>query len=116
MLIYWNTPNSQKGGYEMPVDITWYVNAAFQVDTGKEILWFDPSVNKNGASPIRVEDINEPADFVFTNYGDPGHFINSVEVASAGVTEFLFITSPLKIIGATGSPVRPLAVVIKERK
>lgn len=36
------------------------------------------------------------------------------EIASAGVTEFLFIMSPLKIVGATGSPVRPLALVIKE--
>jgi len=36
------------------------------------------------------------------------------EIASAGVTEFLFIMSPLKIVGATGSPVRPLALVTKE--
>jgi kynurenine formamidase len=34
------------------------------------------------------------------------------EIASAGVTEFLFIMSPLKIVGATGSPVRPIALVI----
>jgi len=33
------------------------------------------------------------------------------ELASAGVREFLFILSPLKLVGATGSPVRPLAVV-----
>ena len=64
----------------MPVDITWYDNAAFRIDTGQEILWFDPSVNKNADSPIRVEDINEAADFVFTTHGDPGHFVNSVEV------------------------------------
>jgi L-ascorbate metabolism protein UlaG (beta-lactamase superfamily) len=89
MLIYRNTPNSQKGGYEMPVDITWYDNAAFRVDTGKEILWFDPSVNKNTASPIRVEDINEPADFVFTTHGDPGHFVNSVEVAQRTGARFV---------------------------
>lgn len=33
------------------------------------------------------------------------------ELAANGVTEFLFVLSPLKLVGATGSPVRPLAVV-----
>ena len=33
------------------------------------------------------------------------------ELAEAGVREFLFILSPLKIVGGTGSPARPLAVV-----
>ncbi|TYL45055.1 cyclase family protein [Nocardioides sp. BGMRC 2183] len=32
-------------------------------------------------------------------------------LARAGVHEFLFVMSPLKLFGATGSPVRPLAVV-----
>lgn len=33
------------------------------------------------------------------------------ELAAAGVAEFTFLLSPLNILGATGSPVRPLAVV-----
>ncbi|GAB3462979.1 cyclase family protein [Actinophytocola sediminis] len=33
------------------------------------------------------------------------------QVAAAGVHEFLFVLSSLKLVGATGSPVRPLAVV-----
>lgn len=33
------------------------------------------------------------------------------EIAAAGVHEFLFVCSPLPLVGATGSPVRPLAVV-----
>ncbi|MCA1834106.1 MAG: cyclase family protein [Actinomycetota bacterium] len=33
------------------------------------------------------------------------------ELAAAGVREFVFILSPLKFVGGTGSPVRPLAVV-----
>ena len=33
------------------------------------------------------------------------------ELAAAGVHEFIFVLSPLPIVGATGSPVRPLAVV-----
>lgn len=32
-------------------------------------------------------------------------------LAAAGVAEFAFVLSPLKIVGGTGSPVRPLAVV-----
>jgi kynurenine formamidase len=32
-------------------------------------------------------------------------------LSAAGVTEFLFVLAPLPLVGATGSPVRPLAVV-----
>jgi kynurenine formamidase len=37
--------------------------------------------------------------------------LNLEELAAAGVAEFLFVALPLKIRGATGSPVRPIAVV-----
>jgi kynurenine formamidase len=37
--------------------------------------------------------------------------LNLEELAKAGVKEFLFVALPLKIEGATGSPVRPIAVV-----
>lgn len=37
--------------------------------------------------------------------------LNLEELARDCIKEFLFILSPLKIVGATGSPVRPLAVV-----
>jgi kynurenine formamidase len=37
--------------------------------------------------------------------------LNLEELATAGVREFLFVALPLKIEGATGSPVRPVAVV-----
>ena len=33
------------------------------------------------------------------------------ELAAASISEFTFVLSPLKLVGATGSPVRPLAVV-----
>ncbi|EXG81629.1 cyclase family protein [Cryptosporangium arvum] len=33
------------------------------------------------------------------------------ELAAAGVAEFTFVLAPLKLLGATGSPVRPLALV-----
>jgi len=34
------------------------------------------------------------------------------ELADAGAREFLFVASPLKLVGGTGSPVRPLAIAI----
>lgn len=37
--------------------------------------------------------------------------MNLAEIAANGVREFLFVLAPLKIVGGTGSPVRPLAVV-----
>jgi kynurenine formamidase len=37
--------------------------------------------------------------------------LNLEELAGAGISEFLFIALPLPIVGATGSPVRPLAIV-----
>jgi kynurenine formamidase len=45
------------------------------------------------------------------------HGIHIIEVmkldtlAAEGVTEFLFTLAPLNIVGGTGAPVRPLAVV-----
>jgi kynurenine formamidase len=39
--------------------------------------------------------------------------MNLTELALSGATEFLFVLSPLNIVGATGSPARPLAVVFK---
>jgi kynurenine formamidase len=37
------------------------------------------------------------------------------DLAKDQVYEFLFITSPLKLRGATGSPIRPLAISIQHR-
>jgi kynurenine formamidase len=36
--------------------------------------------------------------------------LNLEELAAAGVSEFLFVALPLRIRGATGSPVRPVAI------
>jgi kynurenine formamidase len=56
--------------------------------------------------------------------GLPGHRLLIVErgihiievldleaIAAAGVAEFVFVVSPLKLTGGTGSPVRPIAIV-----
>jgi kynurenine formamidase len=42
--------------------------------------------------------------------------LNLEELAAAGATEFLFVAAPLRIEGATGAPVRPLALVTERRR
>lgn len=37
--------------------------------------------------------------------------LNLEDAASRGLTEFVFIAAPLRIVGGTGSPIRPIAVV-----
>ncbi|WP_433558886.1 cyclase family protein [Pseudonocardia xinjiangensis] len=37
--------------------------------------------------------------------------LNLEDAAEQGLTEFLFVLAPLRIVGGTGSPVRPVAVV-----
>lgn len=42
------------------------------------------------------------------------HIVETMQLTpllEAGATEFLFVLTPLRIVGATGSPVRPLAVL-----
>ncbi len=73
----------------MPLQVIWFDNAAFRVACGNDIFWFDPSVNKNADSPIRVGDIQEPAKLVFTTHGDPGHFVNSIEITQKTGARFV---------------------------
>lgn len=37
--------------------------------------------------------------------------LNLIELAASGHRTFLFVALPLKLVGATGSPIRPLAIV-----
>lgn len=37
--------------------------------------------------------------------------LNLEDASARGLTEFLFIVAPLRIVGGTGSPIRPIAVV-----
>ena len=41
----------------------------------------------------------------------PSAAVVPAALAAAGVQEFVFVLAPLKIVGGTGSPVRPLALV-----
>jgi kynurenine formamidase len=40
--------------------------------------------------------------------------MNFEEIAAAGVYEFTFVAIPLRLVGATGSPIRPLALVSRD--
>lgn len=40
--------------------------------------------------------------------------LNLEELAASGIREFFFVMVPLKIVGATGSPVRPIAIAPAE--
>ncbi|HYL23424.1 MAG TPA: cyclase family protein, partial [Burkholderiales bacterium] len=72
-----------------------------------------------GADNFAVEAIPFPKGEVFPvhqtvlrGYGVPlieGLVLDSL--ARAGATEFLFMASPLPIVGGTGSPIAPLAVL-----
>ena len=75
----------------MALTIIWFDNGAFRIGYRERVLWLDPSINKNPDSPIKTADLNEQADFVFTTHGDPGHFINSVEIAQK--TGALFVAA-----------------------
>lgn len=37
--------------------------------------------------------------------------MNLTDLVATGVNEFLFVAAPLKLVGATGSPTRPLAII-----
>ncbi len=37
--------------------------------------------------------------------------MNLEELAAEGIDEFALVLAPLRLVGATGSPVRPLAIV-----
>ena len=38
------------------------------------------------------------------------------DLAASGAREFLFVSLPLKLVGATGSPTRPVAIIPQEGK
>ncbi len=65
--------------------------------------WLAPGAG-HGALPVHVILLVENGIHII-------EVLDLEELAVAGVREFLFVCSPLKLVGATGSPVRPLALV-----
>jgi kynurenine formamidase len=90
--------------------------------TGAVSRWLaDVGVHSVGADNMAWDRIDEPDPELGISL--PGHVILLVErgihilenlfledLAAAGIHEFTFICLPLKIRGATGSPVRPIAI------
>ena len=75
----------------------------FAVGADNSAIEVLPSVIPERAQPVHVELIVERGIYLI-------EWVGLEEMASAAVSEFLFICLPLKIRGATGSLVRPVAV------
>jgi kynurenine formamidase len=75
----------------------------FAVGCDNSAIEVMPSVVPGRAQPVHVELIVERGIYLI-------EWVGLEELAAAGVAEFLFICLPLKIKGATGSLVRPVAV------
>lgn len=76
------------------------------VCTGAETVAFEQIIAGRGHTllPVHVHLLVEAGINII-------EMLNLTDLAAAGVSEFTFVLAPLKIVGATGSPVRPLAVV-----
>jgi kynurenine formamidase len=73
---------------------------------GADTIAFDqvlPGVGHSGLQGHRILLIQNGINII--------EVLNLEELAADSVREFLFVLTPLKILGATGSPVRPVAVV-----
>jgi Predicted metal-dependent hydrolase len=77
--------------------------AAAIVATGADTM---PYENAPGQRPleVHVELIPKAGIFIF-------EMMDLRELAASGAHEFLFIAAPLRIAGATGSPINPLAIL-----
>jgi kynurenine formamidase len=89
-------------------------------DLGAARWLAERGVHAVGSDTLAFEHIPNDADpltlpvhvFLLTQAGV--HIIEVMdleEIAAADVHEFVFVCSPLKLVGATGSPVRPLALI-----
>jgi kynurenine formamidase len=90
--------------------ITWEV-AAYLADRGVVVVGADteslevvPSVDPTNPHPTHIELLNKRGVHIM-------EMVYQEELARDQVYEFLFVMSPLKIRGASGSLIRPLAVV-----
>lgn len=94
-------------------------------DSGVSQWLADASVRAVGADNVAWDWIEGVDEFVGSSL--PGHVILLVrhgihiienlfleDLAAAGAREFIFVCLPLKFRGATGSPVRPIAIVGEE--
>ncbi len=104
---HWDTPDTfcgQRGGAPGPgVDAAdWLIEAGVRV-TGAETIAYEVIAPGDGHAVLPVHR---------RLLVDSGIYIIEVlDLRLLDVNEFLFVAVPLKIVGATGSPIRPLALI-----
>lgn len=62
------------------MEITWLGHACFRVRHDGDVLYFDPFIEGNPASPISVDEVDE-ADWVLVTHGHDDHYSDAVAVA-----------------------------------
>lgn len=83
-----------------------WISAQGAVCTGAETVAYEQILAGRGHAllPVHVHLLVEQGINIV-------EMLNLTELAADGVHEFTFVIAPLRIVGATGSPVRPLALV-----
>ena len=83
-----------------------WISAQGAVCTGAETVAYEQILAGRGHAllPVHVHLLVEQGINIV-------EMLDLTALAAAGVSEFTFVLAPLKIVGATGSPVRPLALV-----
>jgi kynurenine formamidase len=91
--------------------------AGLSYDGAELLAHFSPSVIGSDNAIVEVEPSGRPGEpqpvhrLMIRDLGVPlMEWVNLEQLAKAGVYEFLFIAAPLRIAGATGSLIRPLAL------
>jgi kynurenine formamidase len=108
--VHWRDPETFVGhhhGVPGPDEsaATWLAERRIRV-TGAETIAYECIYPERGHALLPVHRI------LLVEHGI--HIIEVLDLtalARAGVSEFLFVVTPLKVVGATGVPVRPIAVV-----
>ncbi len=103
----WDDPDVYLRGAGMSAGASeWLAHRQVLAAGADNVAWDSPSVSEpeRGSLPGHVVLIVRHGIYIIEN-------VRLEELAEAGQREFVFICLPLKMVGVTGSPVRPLAVV-----
>jgi kynurenine formamidase len=108
--VHWNSPETFIGhadGVPGPDESAaqWMIDRGARI-TGAETIAYEAIYPGRGHALLPVHRM------LLVEHGI--HIIevmNLTDLARDGVSEFLFVVTPLKVVGATGIPVRPIAVV-----
>lgn len=102
---YWNDPARFLNGMKTPgpgLEAAQYLSSrnVYAVGSDTAVFEFMPSPEMS----VHVHLLVESAIFIL-------ECLNLEELATASPREFLFVAAPLRIVGGTGSPVRPFALI-----